>query len=90
MKKLVQQQHYFEETEGIDIHPAAAVATATLIETAKNGFNKNALIMLNITGGGEKRFKHEKKLYYLKPDIVFDINPNPELVEEKINELFGF
>ena len=50
----------FEETEGNDIHPAAAVATATLIEAAKNGtIKKDALVMLNITGGGEKNLKQK-------------------------------
>ena len=80
----------FEETEGIDIHPAAAVATATLMDAVKNNtVKKDALIMLNITGGGEKRFKHEKELFYLKPDIVFDMEPDPENVKEKVTKLFG-
>ncbi len=79
----------FEETEGIDIHPAAAVATATLIKAAENGtVGKDSLIMLNITGGGEKRFKAEKKLFYLKPDLIFDIDPAPEEVEKKVKMLF--
>jgi cysteate synthase len=52
------------------------VATATLIQAAESGnINKNSLVMLNITGGGEKRFKAEKELFYLKPDLVFDIDP---------------
>lgn len=79
----------FEDTEGIDIHPAAAVATATLIEAAKNGsIDKNALIMLNITGGGENRFKAEKELFYLKPDLVFDFNPDVEMVQKEVTALF--
>lgn len=79
----------FEKTEGVDIHPAAAVATATLIEAIKNGtVNKNATIMLNITGGGEKRMKQDKELFYLKPDLVFDINPDMAEVQEKVIDLF--
>lgn len=79
----------FLETEGNDIHPAAAVATATLIEAAKNGtVEKDALIMLNITGGGEQKFKAENELFYLKPALVFDMNPNAELVKEKVGFLF--
>lgn len=79
----------FLETEGIDIHPAASVATATLIDAAKNGtLDKDALIVLNITGGGEDKFKSEKELHYLKPDIVFDIDPDPEQVKEKVRDLF--
>jgi len=79
----------FQKTEGIDIHPAAAVATATLIEAVKNGeVEKDAIIMLNITGGGEERFKSENKLFYIKPEIIFDIDPDEAEVKTKILELF--
>lgn len=79
----------FEKTEGIDIHPASAVATATLIEAVKNNtIEKDAVIMLNITGGGEKKFKAEKELFYLKPDLVFNMNPNPKEVQTKVEKLF--
>ena len=81
----------FAATEGIDIHPAAAVATATLIEAAKSStLNKESVIMLNITGGGEERFKSENQLFYLKPALVFNMNPNSDEVKEKIKLLFGF
>ncbi|KAF0239328.1 MAG: cysteate [Prolixibacteraceae bacterium] len=80
----------FLETEGNDIHSAAAVATATLIEAAKNGtVNKNDLIMLNITGGGEDKFKYKKELFRLKPRIVFDINPDAEQSKKLIAALFA-
>jgi len=80
----------FLETEGNDIHPASAIATATLIEAVKDGtVKKNDLIMLNITGGGEEKFKAENELFYLKPEIVFDINPNEEEVKEKVAKLFS-
>ncbi len=80
----------FEETEGIDIHPAAAVATATLIDAIKAGkIEKDAIVMLNITGGGEARFKADNELFYLKPEIVFDIDPNEDEVKAKIEALFS-
>ncbi len=79
----------FEKLEGIDIHPAAAIAVASLIEeAAKNSFDKDAIVMLNITGGGEERFKREKQLVYLKPHFTFDINPNPDEVRKKLEGLF--
>ncbi|MBE0639495.1 MAG: cysteate synthase [Bacteroidales bacterium] len=79
----------FERYEGIDIHPAAAVAVASLVkEVKKNKIEKDAVIMLNITGGGEERFKSEKKLFYLKPNLVFDINPNTDEVKEKLERLY--
>lgn len=81
----------FKKTEGIDIHPAAAVATASLIDAVQNNrVEKDSIIMLNITGGGEQRFKQDKKLHFLKPDLVFDINPDPGIVKENINKLFNF
>lgn len=78
----------FEDTEGIDIHPAAAIATATLIQAAQNNMvEKDAIIMLNITGGGEERFKQDKELHYLKPSLVFDIDPDENEVQEKLSKL---
>ena len=79
----------FLETEGIDIHPAAAIATASLVNAIEKGkVTKDSLIMLNITGGGEERFKREHELYYLKPSLVFDIDPDFEDVKEKLKGLF--
>jgi cysteate synthase len=79
----------FKETEGIDLHPAAAVATASLINAIRDGeISKDAVIMLNITGGGEELFKTGRKLFYLKPSVVFDINPSVAEVAERIEKLF--
>ena len=79
----------FLELEGNDIHPASAVATATLIEAVKQGtVKKDDVIMLNITGGGEEKFKNENDLFYLKPEIICDINPNEDEVKTKIKALF--
>jgi len=80
----------FEETEGIDLHPAAKVAVATLMNAVKeNRVEKDAIIMLNATGGGEERFRKDKKLYYLEPSLVFDINPDPEEVKKQIKDLYS-
>ena len=79
----------FKELEGSDIHPAAAIATASLINTVEdNKIEKDATIMLNITGGGEERFQLEKVLHYLKPSLVFNINPDEAEVKEKLEVLF--
>jgi cysteate synthase len=81
----------FFDTEGIDIHPAAAVATATLIkEVEQCNVDKNAIIMLNVTGGGESRFKFERELFLLQPERVFDIGFRQDEVVNEINLLFGF
>ena len=79
----------FEKMEGNDIHPASAVATATLIKAVNEGvMKKDDLIMLNITGGGEERFKKENEITYLKPSYVFNINPSLEEVKEVLYKLF--
>jgi cysteate synthase len=83
--EAVAANRLFMDTEGIDLHPAAAVATASLINAAKEGsIPPDAVIMLNITGGGEERFKMEKKLHYLKPSITFEITPSINDISEKL------
>jgi len=78
----------FLETEGIDIHPAAAIATATLMSAVKNNtVDKDSIIMLNITGGGEERFKKDNELHFLKPILYFDIDPDENEVKEKLGSL---
>ncbi len=79
----------FLETEGIDIHPAPAVAVATLIKEVEAGhIEKDATIMLNITGGGEARYKADKEIFYMKPSLVFPLNPDEKEVVAKVEDLF--
>lgn len=80
----------FLEKEGIDIHPAAAVATATLIKyVEENKMDKDAVIMLNITGGGEERYKNDHEVISLKPLHYFDINPDLDTVKKVMDSLFS-
>lgn len=79
----------FEKSEGIDIEPAAAVAVASLKQAVEQRkVEKEAVIMLNITGGGIRRFKAENNLVYKTPDCVFPIDADPDTVREIIMELF--
>ena len=79
----------FEELEGIDINPAAAVATASLIQAINNNqVEKDAVIMLNITGGGEKRFKENKEIFYLQPTRIFDVDADKEEIKEFVKKMF--
>jgi cysteate synthase len=79
----------FSDLEGNDIHPAAGVALASLIHALKmEMIDRNAIIMLNITGGGEDRFKSGKKLYELKPNIIFSPNAHENEVLERLEGLF--
>ena len=79
----------FLEAEGIDIHPAAAVATATLIKAAREGrIDRDKTIMLNITGGGENRINQDKTLTYLQPVKIFDPGSEESRIKEEIKSLF--
>ena len=79
----------FEEVEGIDIHPAAAVAVASLQKAVAEGrVERDKVVMLNITGGGERRFKHDNEIVYLKPAAVFPITATDGEVIEKVEALF--
>jgi len=79
----------FLEHEDNDIHPAAAVAVATLIKAVTDKkIDSDAIVMLNITGGGEERFKNGKALHFLTPAAVFEINPAIEEVDSVLSKMF--
>jgi cysteate synthase len=79
----------FKELEGVDIHPAAAINTAALIKAVADGkIEKDAVVMLNITGAGEERFKAEHEIHYLEPSITFPLNVEPDEVIAKVEALF--
>jgi len=75
--EIAQAAALFEQTEGIDIHPAAAAALAGLRnEVAKGTIDKKKIVLLNITGGGEHLFKRDRQLHYLQPDILKNDSKN--------------
>jgi cysteate synthase len=60
----------FEECEGIDIDAAAGVALASLMQAARVGqIEKDAVVLLHVTGGGWSRRAKEKKLFAVMPDL---------------------
>ncbi len=80
----------FQQLEGVDIHPAAAVATATLIKAVQDGkIDAEATVMLNITGAGEERFKSEHEVYTLEPSKVFPLDVEADAVIEAVEALFA-
>ena len=85
------QSELFLRTEGIDIHPAAAIALSGMIKALESGkIRRDEVVMLNITGGGEKRFKSEKSdIFYLKPDLVLKPDTDKEEVITKAKSLFA-
>jgi cysteate synthase len=70
-KDVFRAMALWEESEGIDIVPASGVAVAALWKAALEGdISKDALVLLNITGGGEKRLKKDRKTFPVKPVYI--------------------
>jgi cysteate synthase len=66
--------HLFQETEGIDIDPAAEVAVAALLQAQKAGrVRRQDVIALNITGGGRRRLEAGRRLEHLTPHVRFSL-----------------
>ena len=85
-----QAAQLFYDAEGVDIHPASAVTLASLIkEVREERIERDATIMLNITGGGEKLYRRSRRIFYFKPHIVFPLNPKESDVIAKVEELFA-
>ena len=79
----------FKELEGIDIYSAPSVALWSLIKMVEAGeIDKDACVMLNITGGGEERATKNKELWYLKPSKVFSLTPDVDEVVSYVETLF--
>jgi cysteate synthase len=73
----------FEKTEGVDIVPASGVAVAVLWEAVEQGaIGKQETVLLNITGGGEKKLGKEKKIHAVEPRLV-----SKKITEKEIEEL---
>ena len=65
----------FEETEGIDVAPAAKVVVASLVEAVEGGLvTADEAVLLNVTGGGIDRAKQELDIHQVQPSIVVDHN----------------
>jgi cysteate synthase len=62
----------FEEIEGCDLDPAAEVAFASLAQAAARGrVGRGDLVLLNLTGGGQKRLAAEGRARAVAPDVTF-------------------
>lgn len=59
-----------EETEGVDIDPAAAVAAASLLSAVRDGrIPPHAEVLLNLTGAGRKLLERSRPLPQPRPDL---------------------
>ena len=74
----------------INACPKKIIALASLVNAVAAGkIEKDAVVMLNITGGGEEHFKEDKELWYLKPSHVFPLEPDTDDVVAKVEALFA-
>jgi len=72
----------FERTEGYDIVPAAAVALGALRQAVgKGALPPDETVLLNITGGGEKRIEAEKRKREVKGVFISKSAPDQEIEE---------
>lgn len=79
----------FRETEGIDIYHASGIALAGMIKSINSGkVKKDKVIMLNITGGGEERFKSTHKVALGKPDLIIDNKTDAREIYTSVENLF--
>ena len=75
----------FQELEGSDVAPAASVAVADLIRSARAGrISPDQIVMLNVTGGGYERIIREQPVQQVTPNLVVERN---EFSRERVAEL---
>ena len=66
------------------------MAVASLMQTVKCGdLPSDAVVMLNITGDGEERFKAEHELFYLKPVVILKADAAVEEVKKQLKNSHG-
>ncbi len=88
-EELHRWQDIFLELEGVDIHNAAAVATASLAKAVEDGtVGKDDVIMLNITGAGEELAKSEGDIFYAEPHLILDPALPEETIIPQVEDLF--
>ena len=88
-QELHKWQDIFLESEGIDIYSAAAVAVASLAQAVETGVvGKDEMIMLNITGGGEKLAWKEHEICHSKPALILDPADDENVIISKVEALF--
>lgn len=79
-KEMSEARAMFEEAEGIDIVPAAAVAVAALVKAVGHGaVGADEDVLLNITGGGESRLDEGEKVMPVEGEPVSKEISNGEL-----------
>jgi cysteate synthase len=64
----------FAKLEGCDIDAAAEVACASLLQAVQRGrIGKHDVVALNITGGGHRRLRRDRRIAFLRPHATFTL-----------------
>lgn len=80
----------FEALEGCDIHPAAGVTVVSLQKALAAGkVRRDEVILLNITGGGEKRFMREHETIRKQPDCIIAPDESAGKIADTVRKLFN-
>ncbi len=80
---MVEARALFEETEGIDIVPASAIALAALKKAVEaEEVSSDELILLNITGGGERAIRRAGRAVPVVGDAI-----SKNITDDEIEEL---
>jgi len=78
----------FTELEGIDLDPAAAVCTASLISACTGGdIDKNRTVVLNITGGGYRRVREDHPLIPVRTAFTVPAGTTANQVMKELAEV---
>lgn len=86
-EEVYKAMELFEKIEGTDIVPASGVALASLIRAVKEGnVKKNETVLLNITGGGEKRVLQDGLAEEVRPLLISKDISETE-IEERLCEV---
>ena len=82
-EEVYRAMEMFEAAEGIDIVPAAGVAVAALRQAVERGgkIRPDEPVLLNITGGGEKRLLKDRRVYGVDPVVISKKMTDKELEE---------
>jgi cysteate synthase len=81
----------FTEREGIDLDPAAAVCTASLIRACENGsIDKNHTVVLNITGGGYERVREDHSLIPVRSVLNVPAGTTADKARKELKEIRNY
>ena len=78
------------DTMGIDLDPAAAIATASLVQAVENDIiGPDDHILLNLTGGGYERIREAFTLHPVRPSATITPGESPEELVRELKEWIG-